>query len=398
MNIGSKHAIRFLTLLASIFSAFVFADFLPYEVRSYSYAVSLSIKETLVFTLPFIVFSIVFQSTSKLRGSNAVKVVLLLLTMVMLSNSLSIGVAHLVGKFGAAHLAPNLVYTDALSSEGLVPKFTMQLPSVISSIKAVLLGFICGMVLPRIMGKTSARLSETLARISVFVLENILVPVLPVFVVGLVFKMQSDNLIGLLLSNAKVALFLFGIALLHVFLLYMLASGFSVLRALQKLRDMLPTALFAFTTMSSLITMPVILKAVKKNSNDPELMDIAVPTALNVHLVGDCFFMIVMSIVIALAFNGAEPVSLASYIYFLLYFLISKFAVVAIPGGGIIVMIPIIEQYLNFSPTMLSLITTLYFVFDPAITAVNVMGNGAFTMLFSKTYTKLFKKEARETK
>ena len=398
MNIGSKHALRFLTLLVSIFFAFVFADFLPYEIRSYSYAISLSIKETLVFLLPFIVFSIVFQSTSKLRGTNAIKVVLLLLTMIMLSNSLSIGIAHTVGQFGAAHLAPNIVYTDTLSADGLVPKFTMKLPSVISSIKAVLFGFICGMVLPRIMGEMSTKLSETLAKISVFVLENVLVPVLPVFVVGLVFKMQSDNLIGLLLNNAKVALFLFGIALLHVFMLYMLASGFSVLRALQKIKDMVPTALFAFTTMSSLITMPVVLKAVKRNSDDPELMDIAVPTALNVHLVGDCFFMIVMSIVIALAFSGSEPVSLASYIYFLLYFLISKFAVVAIPGGGIIVMIPIIEQYLNFSPTMLSLITTLYFVFDPAITVVNVLGNGAFTMLFSKTYATLFKKEAGEIK
>ena len=393
MNVRSKHTLRFITLLVSIVSAFIFADFVPHEIRSYSYAISLLIKEILVFALPFIVFSIVFQSTSKLQGNNAIKVVLLLLSMIMLSNSVSMGTAHFVGKFGAKHLAPNLVYPHALPNEGLMPKFTMHLPSVISSIKAVLIGFLCGMILPRIMGRVSARLSETFANASVFALEKVLVPVLPLFVVGLVFKMQSDNLIGLLVSNAKVALFLFGMALLHVLFLYLLASGFSIIKALPKIKDMLPTALFAFTTMSSLITMPVVLKAVKKNSNAPEIMDIAVPTALNVHLVGDCFFMIVMSIVTTLAFSGVEPVSMGNYIYFLLYFLLSKFAVVAIPGGGIIVMLPIIEQYLGFSPTMLSLITTLYFVFDPAITAVNVLGNGAFTMLFSRVYTMMFTKK-----
>ena len=53
------------------------------------------------------------------------------------------------------------------------------------------------------------------------------------------------------------------------------------------------------------------------------------------------------------------------------------------------VMLPILEKYLKFSPEMLSLITALYIVFDPIITSANVIGNGAFTMMFAKLYDKL---------
>ncbi|MDB1135662.1 symporter, partial [Candidatus Anaplasma sp. TIGMIC] len=55
---------KFVVLLGAVVSAFFFADMIPYSVRSFSYAVSLAIKEILVFSLPFIVFSIVFRSVS----------------------------------------------------------------------------------------------------------------------------------------------------------------------------------------------------------------------------------------------------------------------------------------------------------------------------------------------
>jgi Na+/H+-dicarboxylate symporter len=64
----------------------------------------------------------------------------------------------------------------------------------------------------------------------------------------------------------------------------------------------------------------------------------------------------------------------------------AKFAVAAVPGGGILVMLPILKTYLGFTPDMLSLITLLYFLFDPVITFMNVLGNGAFTILFQRIH------------
>ncbi|MBA3284675.1 MAG: cation:dicarboxylase symporter family transporter, partial [Nitrosopumilus sp.] len=77
---------------------------------------------------------------------------------------------------------------------------------------------------------------------------------------------------------------------------------------------------------------------------------------------------------------------LSLFLIFACYFVLAKFAVAAVPGGGVLVMLPILERYLDFSPEMLSLITTLYILFDPIITSANILGNGAFAQGFSRIY------------
>jgi Na+/H+-dicarboxylate symporter len=74
----------------------------------------------------------------------------------------------------------------------------------------------------------------------------------------------------------------------------------------------------------------------------------------------------------------------SKYFGILWYFVLAKFAVAAVPAGGILVMLPILEKYLHFSPDMLSLITALYIMFDPIITSINVLGNGAFATIFKR--------------
>jgi Na+/H+-dicarboxylate symporter len=77
------------------------------------------------------------------------------------------------------------------------------------------------------------------------------------------------------------------------------------------------------------------------------------------------------------------------YSLFAVHFVLAKFGVAAVPGGGILVMLPILQTYLNFNGEMLGLITALYVLFDPIITACNVAGNGAMAIIFDKM-TKTF--------
>ena len=82
-------------------------------------------------------------------------------------------------------------------------------------------------------------------------------------------------------------------------------------------------------------------------------------------------------------FGVAEP-SLWSYLIFSCYFVVAKFSVAAVPGGGIIVMLPIIESCFGFNADMLSLITALYILFDPVITTCNILGNGCLASILSR--------------
>ena len=52
--------------------------------------------------------------------------------------------------------------------------------------------------------------------------------------------------------------------------------------------------------------------------------------------------------------------------------------------GGVLVMLPILQNYLGLTPDMLALVTAIYILFDPIITACNVAGNGAFAIFFDR--------------
>ena len=49
-------------------------------------------------------------------------------------------------------------------------------------------------------------------------------------------------------------------------------------------------------------------------------------------------------------------------------------------------MLPIYENYLNFTPEMIAIILALNVVLDPLITSCNVMANGALCRVFEKVW------------
>jgi Na+/H+-dicarboxylate symporter len=81
---------------------------------------------------------------------------------------------------------------------------------------------------------------------------------------------------------------------------------------------------------------------------------------------------------------GCDLPGISSYIFFAVHFVLAKFAVAAIPGGGIIVMLPILQDYLGFTTDMQAVAMALYLLFDPLITACNVAGNCSLAIIFDR--------------
>ncbi len=69
----------------------------------------------------------------------------------------------------------------------------------------------------------------------------------------------------------------------------------------------------------------------------------------------------------------------------------AKFTVAAIPGGSVVIAIPILEKYLGFTPEMSALMMSLYVLVDPFSTTTNVLGNGAFSLMMTKLFSPLVK-------
>jgi len=188
---------------------------------------------------------------------------------------------------------------------------------------------------------------------------------------------------GVMLVIVRDYAVIFGIvacsAFLYIALLYFAASHFQPKVFARSVRNMMPATIAGFGTCSSAAAMPLTILGTEKNSKDPDIARSIIPATVNIHLIGDCFAIPIFAFAVMKSFGFPEP-TLVNYLIFALYFVLAKFSVAAVPGGGILVMLPILQTYLGFTAEMLTLITALYILFDPVITTANVLGNGAFAM------------------
>lgn len=81
--------------------------------------------------------------------------------------------------------------------------------------------------------------------------------------------------------------------------------------------------------MSNNATMPLTLAGNKKKVKQPNIASSVLLITASFHLVGDCFFIIILSTII----TSGYALSTTNYITFLFYFLLFKFAVVAVAAG-----------------------------------------------------------------
>jgi Na+/H+-dicarboxylate symporter len=375
--------LQLLILIATITSVAFFGHLVPIEAKAFLYSVSLSIKEVLLFIMPFIVFMLIFSSVNNLKQS-AIKFILLLVIMIFLSNLASSLIAYSVGHFIIKNTGS--IHDIEQHKEAIIPLWSFELPILLSNFQALACGFVSSIIASVLLPKKSKELSQKMLDLTLFVLKLFLAPIVPIFILGLALKMQHDQVLSVIFKNYSIIFIIItSVTYLYIFLLYGAANSLRITNWIASIGNMMPAFITAMSTMSSNATMPLTLEGSKKNVKQGDIASSVIPITASFHLIGDCFFIIILSMMITSGYS----LHMTDYVAFLLYFLLFKFAIVAVPAGGIVVMLPILEKYLKFSPEMLSLITALYIVFDPIITSANVMGNGAFTMIFTKLYNKL---------
>lgn len=366
-------------LAAVIATVLLVNPHLPLAAQQTLYALSLMIKSVIIFLLPAIIFCLLFSAVVNL-AHRATYLVGLILLLVCCSNYTNTFLSHYVGmmvyQFDLSLMTPEQL-------KGMSPAWTFELPKLIANNVAMFSGLALGLVAGLLNNHGARRIAVVLDKF-VAVLMKLIACLIPVFVAGFVVKLQADGLMQMILHDyTRIFLVIATTQFSYILLLYFLLNNGSLTKTLQSLRNMLPAAISGFSTMSSAASMPLTIMGVENNTQNKELARSVVPATVNIHLMGDCIAISIFAYAIMKNFGVAEP-SLITYAIFTFYFMLAKFSVAAVPGGGIIVMLPILESYLGFNSSMLSLITALYVLFDPVITCANVLGNGAFAKLIDK--------------
>lgn len=378
-------------LLGAIFAAFVLNTFVCDQTVRVFFTASSLIKEVLEFCLPAVVFFFVASGIGAF-AKNSLTMILLLLSMVTISNGLTGLYTYGVGMFAVQALSSNQAQGFAVQSSELTSFYSLHLPFSIPSDKAMLVALAVGCLLTFISLPLLTQFVATGKRLIERGLGLFFIPLLPLYVFGFFLKMMRELPVSQLFS-AYGAVFVLSIIMqvLWLAIAYLLANLGSIKEAVTSWVVAMPSYLTALGTMSSVATLPVSVVCAEKNTKNPAISHFAMPILANIHLMGDAVCTPLFALATMKLFFGVLP-SFTTYLVFVGYLCLTMLAVSGIPGGGIIVMLPLLKSLFGFTPEMLSVMTALYLLQDGFGTAANVMGDGALVIGLNRI-SSLFRKE-----
>ena len=382
-------------LICIVFAAF-FGETLPPSLVKGAYTLSMLFIDTVLFILPLIIFSYLFNALVAVDEKGPILVFSMIIA-ICISNALALCFAYFVGSAIIPHLAIHVTLPESI--QAVTPYFRFPIKHGIRADYVALVAFICAYLCVKTKHKFAATklFIDAANRMQIWVsifLKRAFLPLLPLYVLGFMLKMDVENtLVFLYTQYLPVFALNVGISLVYVLLLYRLVSiGYKPMGSL--ITNMMPAGITGFSTMSGAVTMPVTLDCTEKNVNHPTLARMVIPTTSNMHMLGDDITITLTAITLMLV-NG---MSLPSFIEFLPYvvgFCIAKLSCVGIAGASLLVVLPVLEKHLGFSSEMVSLIITLYVLHDPFGTFHNVMGNGAFAVGLERVFVKFGLLKAR---
>jgi Na+/H+-dicarboxylate symporter len=377
-------------LLLCILFAALLGEELPLSWIRGAYTLSLFFIDCVLFILPVMIFSYMFNALIAVDEKGPV-LVFSLLGLICLSNAIALCFAYSVGSVVIPHLAIQVTLGELAST--VTPYFRMPLKhgfrSDFVALAAFVLSFICVKTKAKIpFANHFIDLIQKLQSIIGVFLKKAFLPLLPVYVLGFMLKMNAEDTLTFLYTKY---LPIFGlnvcVSFLYVLALYKIVSiGYKPIKSL--IFNMAPAAITGFSTMSGAVTMPVTLECTIKNARHPNLARMVIPTTSNMHMLGDDIT-ITLTALTLLMVSGVPIPSFIDFIPYVIGFCIAKLACVGIAGASLLVVLPVLKEHLGFSSEMVSLITTLYVLHDPFGTFHNVMGNGAFALFVEKVFIKL---------
>lgn len=284
---------------------------------------------------------------------------------------------------------PSLLKNQSLSqisaSEALKPFFEIAIPPFMDVMAALVFAFIIGIGLAKIQNSILLQISLEFEKIINFVIEKVIIPLLPIFIFGIFLNMTFSGQAFIILSVfAKIIVLIFVLHVLLLFIQFMIAGTVSGKNPLKCLKLMLPAYFTALGTQSSAATIPITLKQVQKIGVSDAIAKLVIPLCATVHLSGSTLK--IVACCLALMMIQGMPIDFFAFMGFICMLGVAMVAAPGVPGGAIMAAIGIIGTMLGFDAQNQALMIALYIAMDSFGTAANVTGDGAIAILMDKFF------------
>ena len=214
-------------------------------------------------------------------------------------------------------------------------------------------------------------------------IENIIVPLLPLFILGIFASMAfSGKVFSVLSVFISIIGVIFALHILLLLLQYTIAAVLTKRNPFKLLATMMPAYFTALGTQSSAATIPVTLEQTLKNGVSEKIAGFVIPLCATIHLSGS--IMKITACAMALMILEGRPIDFTLFVGFIFMLGIAMVAAPGVPGGAIMAAVGILQTMLGFSEEMIGLMIALYIAMDSFGTACNVTGDGAIALIVDK--------------
>lgn len=379
----------FSNLLFNIFLAIilgiVFGLYLPESVNRVFATFNDFFGQFLNFAIPLIIMGLIMSAISDL-GKSAGK--LLLLTVAIAYGS------TLFSGFGTyfvtAGIFPQLLSSHvndiaqvAGSSTELKPYFSISIPPALDVMTSLFLAFVIGLGVAYQEKSSLKSVVKDFQTIIMQLIENIIIPLLPLFILGIFTSMSfSGKIVPILSVFISIIGVIFALHIILLLIQYTIAAVITKKNPFKLLLTMAPAYFTALGTQSSAATIPVTLEQTLKNGVSERIAGFVIPLCATIHLSGS--IMKITACAMALMILNGMPFDLTLFAGFIFMLGIAMVAAPGVPGGAIMAAVGILQSMLGFTEEMVGLMIALYIAMDSFGTACNVTGDGAIALIIDK--------------
>lgn len=342
--------------------------------------------QLLKFLIPLIIVGLIIPAIAKL-GNTAGKM-LLVTVLIAYGSTLFAGFTTY---FASITIFPSLVENQSVviqeQARSLTPYFTLEIPPFFDVMGALVFSFLVGIGLSRLQNSKLAEVSYDFENIISFIIEKVIIPLLPLFIFGIFLDMTYSGKVMMILNVfIKIIGVIFALHILLLLFQYFIAGTLAKKNPFKLLATMMPAYFTALGTQSSTATIPVTLSQAKKAGISDEVASFVIPLCATIHLAGSTLK--IVACVVALMLMQGIPIDFGLMAGFICMLGVTMIAAPGVPGGAIMAALGIITSMLGFNAENQALMISLYIAMDSFGTASNVTGDAAIAVVVDKYFGK----------
>lgn len=248
---------------------------------------------------------------------------------------------------------------------------------------ALFFGF--GIILAGEKGDPLAACIQSLCDVSMVIMDLIL-KLSPIGVFCLITPVVASNGPQILGSLAMVLLTAYIAYIVHAVVVYSLTvKTLAGLSPLEFFKGMAPAIMMAFSSASSVGTLPINLECSQKLGADKDIASFVLPLGATINMDGTAIYQGVCAIFIASCFG--INLTLPQMITIVLTATLASIGTAGVPGAGM-VMLAMVLQSVGLPVEGIALVAGVDRIFDMGRTTVNITGDSACAIIVSKLEAK----------